>query len=234
MPKRSGRVWPVVLGVTFALIPWVTLGCLTPVAFGLAAARMRSWLLWLCTAVFTAGSVTMMITSGSEDGTTADTIFNWALGINFVGGGVVAAVVSSFLVRRMWPPSGYDVVADLVAQKRADLANDPALRLAVKQQERRRFARELVADKPALADDLAIGRPDKVRDFDDGGLIDVNNVDLWVLTTIEGIDYETAKRIVAARQRYGALTSVEDLIVYADVPHEVVDGARELLIFRTG
>jgi hypothetical protein len=41
---------------------------------------------------------------------------------------------------------------------------------------RRRQARELAKRNPVLARDLNIGRPDVPHDYNDGGLVDVNQV----------------------------------------------------------
>jgi len=46
---------------------------------------------------------------------------------------------------------------------------------------RRAQARALLASDPALAGELVIGRPDRHRQYDDGGLVDVNNVPTAVL-----------------------------------------------------
>lgn len=258
-------------GIVFALAPWVSLGFATPFSFGIAAALMRSWLLWLCTVVFSAGFVAIFATSTSEDGTTEDMIFNWALGINLVGGGILAAVASPFLVRQL-SATGVgagrparsrgrlprdpvaraeelvarqmdsvaaqqtrETVARLAEEKRRALAHDPALRTAVGRRERRRTARVIATDQPQLADELRIGRPDLgSRDFDDGGLIDVNGVPARMLADLPGFDAAMAERVVAARERHGPLTSGAELVVYADVPNKVVAKLADRLIYRSG
>jgi hypothetical protein len=51
----------------------------------------------------------------------------------------------------------------------------------------RREARKLCQDSPVLAQELTIGRPDPPRDYDDGGLVDVNRVPAAVLASRLGL-----------------------------------------------
>ena len=60
---------------------------------------------------------------------------------------------------------------------------------------------------------LRIGRVDlPERIFPDGGLIDVNNVPAPALAKALDISFELAHRIVAARDRAGGFTSVDELL----------------------
>jgi hypothetical protein len=113
------------------------------------------------------------------------------------------------------------------------VASDPALRWALRQRERRRRSREIVAKDPALADELGIGRPDRERGFDDGGLIDVNHVPAAVLAELPGFDPAMADRVIYARERFDGLRSGADLVVHAEVPDEIVQRLGERLLFRT-
>jgi hypothetical protein len=51
----------------------------------------------------------------------------------------------------------------------------------------RREARKLCQDNPVLAQELKIGRPDLPRDYDDGGLVDVNHVPAAILAARLGL-----------------------------------------------
>jgi hypothetical protein len=80
----------------------------------------------------------------------------------------------------------------------------------------------VLRQEPALARDLRIGRPDLPRHYDDGGLVDVNNVPEHVLTTALGITRDEARRIVAERQRTGGFTSVDEIAARGLLPKAVV------------
>ena len=113
-------------------------------------------------------------------------------------------------------------------------ASDPAVAAALARRQRRAEARQLLERDPGLAAELRIGRPDLPRQYDDGGLIDVNCVPAEVLSQLPGLSPDQVERIVTARRTTLGLSSVEDLIVYADVPPDVAESLREVLVFRSG
>jgi hypothetical protein len=85
-------------------------------------------------------------------------------------------------------------------------ANAQAIAAANMRRELRRQAREHAAEDPALARELRIGRPDLPRQYDDGGLIDVNHVPAPALTMLSGVTPEIAERIVSIRDHVGPPT----------------------------
>jgi hypothetical protein len=237
MPSSARfRTGWVVVAIVFALTPWVTLGWGTPFAFAFAALVRRSVLLGAAAVVYAVALTVLFATAGRPDGTTADSLFGGSLIVAMLIGGVHAAACSPWIamgVRRKVPRRGLrDELSEASAQERAALAYDPALRLALRQRERRRLAREIVANDPSLAAELAIGRPDLDRDFVDGGLIDVNGVPAWILTDLPGFTQAMADRVVAARDHHEGLRSAADLVVYAHLPAEMVDALSEVLVFR--
>jgi hypothetical protein len=93
-------------------------------------------------------------------------------------------------------------------------------------------ARELLAANPALAVELRIGRPDLTRQYEDGGLIDVNHVPAATLAAELGLPAEVAQQIVAARTRPGGLSSPDELVVYcAGMTLDGLNMIRDRLIF---
>jgi DNA-binding SARP family transcriptional activator len=74
-------------------------------------------------------------------------------------------------------------------------------------------ARRFAAHDPAGARRLGIGRPDLMRTFDDGGLVDVNHVPGHELARLPGLSSEEAHRIVIDRLNRGPYTRPEDLIM---------------------
>ena len=96
----------------------------------------------------------------------------------------------------------------------------------------REKARRMVAKKPQLADELGIGRPDLYREYDDGGLIDVNHVPEGYLLHLPGVDKELAHRIVEMRNGVGGFTSVGDLEITLDLEPGSLNRAKGLILFR--
>jgi hypothetical protein len=109
---------------------------------------------------------------------------------------------------------------------------DPAVLAAQQRLARREEARALLAGNPALAAELRIGRPDLGRQYDDGGLVDINNVPAEVITRELGIPPPVAEQIVAQRTRVGGFHSADDLVVYCETvtPHQVTV-VRDRLLF---
>ncbi len=90
----------------------------------------------------------------------------------------------------------------------------------------RQKARRIVRKNPQLATELGIGRPDKFRDFDDGGLIDVNHVPAAYLLHLPGINQALASRIAAIRQSIGGFDTSGDMEAGS------LDEAQNLMLFR--
>lgn len=94
---------------------------------------------------------------------------------------------------------------------------DPALANALAARERRSEARRVVANDPMLARDLKIGRPDLPREYDDGGLVDLNNAPSSALVSACGLTEEAAGRIVAQRQSLpGGFSSIQEALVFSE------------------
>jgi hypothetical protein len=72
-------------------------------------------------------------------------------------------------------------------------------------------ARQILDRDPQFARQLGIGRPDLSREYDDGGLIDPNEVPAGVLTRIPGVTAQHAALIVASREHQGRFEAVDDL-----------------------
>ncbi|MDX6258716.1 MAG: family transcriptional regulator, regulator of embCAB operon [Kribbellaceae bacterium] len=76
---------------------------------------------------------------------------------------------------------------------------------------RRSQARQLAAEQPALARSLGIGRPDLGRQYDDGGLIDLNDAPADLIDTLPGITGRQAAAIVVSRAQQGRFRLVDEL-----------------------
>jgi Helix-hairpin-helix motif len=110
-------------------------------------------------------------------------------------------------------------------------ANADAIAAANMRRELRRRAREQAEEDLALARELRIGRPDLPRQYDDGGLIDVNHVPASALTALSGVTPEIADRIVSMRENVGRFSSAEELVVTVDLHPDLTAEFREYGIF---
>jgi len=94
-----------------------------------------------------------------------------------------------------------------------------------------RIARQLVRDDPERARQLGVGRPDVLGSFD-AGLVDLNSAPALVITSVSGIDAETAERIVETRERLGStFSSLEDMDLVLDLPENVLAKLHDAAVF---
>jgi SARP family transcriptional regulator, regulator of embCAB operon len=96
---------------------------------------------------------------------------------------------------------------------------------------RREQALQIVRWKPELARELLIGRPDLPRQFDDGGLVDVNAVPGYVIATLPGVTTYLTQIIVADREIHGPYASVEHMVSRQMLTPDLAESLRGLLIF---
>lgn len=194
----------------WAVLPFVTLGFVTPVTFLWAAQRVRSRHYVVATLVYTV-LVLLGFVVPDEDLSVAFVTVAW------LGGTVHALAVRSSVFRAHSPTE--------------ETTMDTAVDAARERRELRRKAREIATEDPGLARELGIGRPDVQRDFDDGGLVDINSVPAEVLMQLRGMTAELAERIVQVRETRGPYSSVEELSVFADLPPGLSDRLAERLLF---
>lgn len=95
----------------------------------------------------------------------------------------------------------------------------------------REECRQLALRDPRLAFELAIGRPDLPRQFDDGGLIDVNRAPAGALASLPDIDADLAGQIVTMRRDIGGFSSADDVEVLLRLAPSQLDTARHFMIF---
>jgi DNA-binding SARP family transcriptional activator len=72
-------------------------------------------------------------------------------------------------------------------------------------------ARQVLERDPEFARRLGIGRPHLHREYDDGGLVDPNDVPAGVLTRIPGVTAQHAALIVASREHQGRFETPDEL-----------------------
>ena len=232
---------PIAAAIVFALVPWITLGFGSALAFALVAVFLRGLSrfatagLWASAALYAAALGLFFATVDDAPDDSLTPAATTALLVMFVVAGIEAVALSPLVTRTMRRSDTQldrgDVIAQMSTAERDKLAHDPSIQAAIEQRERRNLARKIVADDRALATTLRIGRPDLLRDFADGGLIDVNHVPDGVLAGLPGLDVDMARRIVSARERLDGLRSPADLVVEANIPSDVVDALNDVLVF---
>jgi len=113
------------------------------------------------------------------------------------------------------------------ARPRVPTSALPGVAEGLLRRERRARYRELAESDPNLAREIGVGRPDRQRTFDDGGLVDLNSLSAAHLARFLEISPEQAQQIVDTRQRLSRLSSVEDLVVHARFSPELAERLRE-------
>jgi len=186
-------------------------GFLAAVPFAHAAIRLKQPRMWAVTAAYGAGTLVALVFSTGPEGGQGDEV----LGYLVIALMIVATVHAFALRRRVFAPSQQqEVIAAALAARR-----------------RRERARAITVRDPALARELRIGRPDLPRQFDDGGLIDVNHVPAQVLVGKLGLSPEQAAQVAETRERLGGLTGPEELVGFSELSEGTVNAVRERLLF---
>lgn len=140
----------------------------------------------------------------------------------------VLGTIQAFVVRdEIFAKSPAPVVH---SANRSSAALDPAIARSLAARERRAEAAAISAKDPGLARDLRIGRPELARQFDDGGLIDVNHVPESVLVSHLGLSHDQARAVVEARDTIGGFESVAELCSLANLPPNTVDVVRDRVV----
>jgi DNA uptake protein ComE-like DNA-binding protein len=95
---------------------------------------------------------------------------------------------------------------------------------------RRQEARDLARQDPQLARDLRVGRPDLARQYDDGGLVDVNSAPDATLTRWLGLSAAQSAQVVEVRQQLSRFEHLEDLVNLAGLEPATFDQVKDRMI----
>ena len=187
-----------------AAVPIISVGMLAGPLVGILAIRRRSVRLGAAAVGYLAATVTgALLIDTSSDEITSDTD---GLGVALV---IATALICAIHVGVIVP-----------RRKQRAPGLDP----------RRQYARQLAAEHPQIARQLGIGRPDLPNQFEDGGLIDINDAPEPVLRTLPGVSAEQAALIVADRTHRGPFRSVEDLSARGLFPSPIPPQVAEVLL----
>jgi DNA uptake protein ComE-like DNA-binding protein len=221
-------------GGWYFLIVIATMGILSAVPFGHAAARLRNPALWAWTAGYAVAAFMLVaLTPTTPRDAAGQPVQSADSGSPVIAFLALAMAVVACLHLRSVRRRVYGL-PDPVRAPAGVQSSDPAVAAALAARSRRDEARKLAEVDPLLARELRIGRPDLSRTYDDGGLVDVNSAPAAVVADVCGVDPAIAHRIVEARAAAGApFARVEDIFVYTDIPVELWDRIREHAVVLT-
>lgn len=177
-------------------------GLLAPAATGWLAMRQkqapqarRRLLQW--TAVLTAAVVASLVLLGvapvDEEGTPTGVAGN-------TGGTLMLVVMVLTLV--------------LLAVYRHKAESLAGTSTELERRERRSEYRALVSSDPMMARSIHVGRPDLARDYDDGGLVDLNSIPIAWLRHHSPLTSAEVESISAAREQLGSFSSPDELLAF--------------------
>ena len=146
-------------------------------------------------------------------------------------GGLVILLMGGGAVHSYLAFGGDPARAAVSGPATAERLNREALATARSRMERRREAREIASKNPVLCRELRIGRPDLAREYDDGGLVDVNQVPGEFLQSGLGLSADEAAAVMAVRDKIGRFTSADEVTTYAQLPPDRLDDVRDWMIF---
>lgn len=204
----------------WALAPLYTCGFGTPFSMLYAAIRKRS--VWYGAAAAGYGTAT-----GA-----------WIYLVELYADTQEPALVSVFMVFCMLCPWLVGTVHSLAVRRQVfddvrpyGTGNEQAIALAQHRRALRQQARELAERDPVMARELRIGRPDLPRQYDDGGLIDVNHAPAPVIANLPGLTPALAEQIVRVRDEVGGFVSAEDVSAAVSLPPHLTSDVAEYGIF---
>ena len=189
-----------------SLIP-LGLGAWAPIYAGARARQLRWCVLG---AVWTLITLAGWIASVASNGTSG-------VAGGLIIGGWVGAIATSFAIRPAY--------SRLLGSPLEAALTGAELRLADRDR-----ARQLARERPALAREIGVGRPD-LPDAHDAGLVDVNNAPAAILAQLPGVDDALATRIVEARAETRGFSSVEDMGTVLDLDGNLVEDLRDRVVF---
>ncbi|MCD0444839.1 helix-hairpin-helix domain-containing protein [Glycomyces sp. A-F 0318] len=218
--RRAHGFWRSLGTYLWAFMPLLTFGFGAPIGFATALAKRRDNLTLAALVLHSALIIAGCGAIGAYDYPPPDwanTVFSFAVVITSLG-----ATAHLLLIRSaVWPPPGPTIP---VARLSGDEVVDRARRL-------REQARRTAGADPMLAKRLGIGRPDLPRQFDDGGLVDLNHAPPWVLVTLPGVTERSARQIQDRVERSGPFGSLGEVMLVVEISPTFEHHLREYCVF---
>jgi hypothetical protein len=205
----------------WALSPVLTCGYAAPIMLAIALARRRDNLVLAALIVHSA----LLTSSCLVMGTFADKTPLWG-DVLIYSSWFLAAIGGTaqlLVIRPLVFPAGARPEVPV-----AQLSNAEVLDRARKLRDQ---ARRTAEADPMLAKRLAIGRPDLPRQFDDGGLVDVNHAPLHILTSLPGVTERSARQIQEWVERSGPFASLGEVMLVIEISPTFEHHLREYCVF---
>lgn len=194
-----------------------SLSCVPFLAFAVIQRSKRDWAVF---AAYLAATVALITAVGLVN---TDSGWYGVVAVLLIALGTCAAIHACILFR----PGRAQSLSVSAGRQR----NQEAMQVARSRIERRNDARRVVQTNPVLARELRIGRPDLLRDYDDGGLVDANRVPGAVLAAELGLMPDEVTNVLAARAKLGRFASLDELCDVTGLSPRRVDELRDLMIF---
>jgi DNA uptake protein ComE-like DNA-binding protein len=205
-------------------LPVFSCGLLAFVPAIMIAAKIKQsrawwWAAGLTTAWFLGFA---LVSSQPED---ADNVWSTS-GVLFYLAAWIGGVVYSLVMgpKLDWSPKAFPVVAPTYDRNSAAMAEVQVGR------QKRAAARELARRDPQMARDLRMGRPDLPRQYDDGGLVDVNSAPEEAMAKWLGLSAAQSAQVVEVRQHLGTFEHPEDLVNLAGLEPNTYDQVKDRII----
>ena len=222
-PSQQAR--PVLRQVAWASVPVWSIGFLSFVPFLAYAVMSRRKRDWAVFGAYLAATIAMIIALGTV-GSGSDGAAVGGFIIALAGCAAVHAAVLFRSGRERGAPGPAAPGGRSLEERNRETVAEAKSRI-----DRRKDARQLATSNPSLARELKIGRPDLPRDYDDGGLVDVNHVPGPVLAAQLGLAPAEMTDVLAARDRLGRFASADELGAYTQLSPDRVDELRDLMLF---
>ncbi|MEU5871658.1 hypothetical protein AB0A73_08860 [Glycomyces sp. NPDC047369] len=198
----------------WALLPLLVPGAGAPLAFGIAAGRRPSARTVAPLIAYTAAFMGFFALILPFDvGETPDWAL-WSALLVMLASTFGAAIHAAAIRRYVWAPVRTDEPAPPPKPVPAGDWVAPALDQAARLRE---DARRLADGDPSLAKRSGVGRPDRPRQLDDGGLIDLNHAPAAVLAELPGFNAALAAQVRERVERIGPFQSLDEVIVEVGV-----------------
>jgi hypothetical protein len=205
-------------------LPVFSCGLLSFVPPIVIAAKLKQSRAWrLAGALTVAWFLGVALTSSQPDG--ADNIWTTSGALLYLTAWIGAVVYGLVMGPKLdWSPRTSTMVAPSYDPNPAAIAGVQAAR------RKREQAREMARRDPQMARDLRIGRPDLPRQYDDGGLVDMNSVPEETMTRWLGLSVAQSAQLVEARQQLSRFEHVEDLVNLAGLEPSTYDQVKDRII----
>ncbi len=213
-------VGPGAATIPWALLPILLPGAGAPLAFGIAAGRRPSPKTVAPLVVYTAAVIgTFAFILPFDIGKTPEWAY-WCAFLSFMTA-TFSASVHLFAIRGyVWAPREATSAPKAPKAPKAvprEAGADWVAPALDRSSRLREDARRLAEGDPSLAKRSGVGRPDRPRDLDDGGLIDLNHAPVEVLRDLPGFNEQTARQVRERVERLGPFQNLDEVILEVDV-----------------